>query len=474
MATRDDPSIHRRRLRVELRKARRDADMTQHEAADALEWSLSKLIRIEAGAVGLSVTDLKAILSLYRVTDEAAVAALTEAARGSRGQSWWSRYRDVVSPQLALYFANEGTASEIRAFHPFLVPGLLQTDEYAYELLLPRLGAERARRLVETRVERRETISEQPTPPQMTFVLCEEALHRWIGGPAVMRKQLQYLLDFPARLAASVQVVPFTAGAHAGLNGPFVLLGFEDSHEDLIFLEGAGGDMVNRDDQEVIADFTAHFETIRDLALPDDQAKTLISDLIDRFSTAGRKPGDSAPHVDLTLAAGRHWPANVGVIDGELALEAAKACLRPSFASHHYRLALGGDHRLEQDIAATGTGQRSHHRTLRRYRRCARDCHDHTERHRAYRQRLCPDRRDLRRELAGSFRDNTDKEAGQDRARRPRKRQALSRRPGSYIKPAVTEAPQETAHQTTTRTTPVPTKLTAAPATIEIAPAATE
>lgn len=284
---------------MELRRARTKADLTQQQAAKALEWSLSKLIRIETGAVGVSVTDIKAMLDLYQVTDEALITALIEAARGSRGQSWWSRYRDVVSPQLALYLANEAIAAEIRVFHPYLIPGLLQTDEYAYEVLLPRTGAERARRLAETRVERRETIWEQPESPEMSFVLCEEALHRWIGGPAVMRRQLQQLLDFAARPRTSVRVVPFRAGAHAGLNGPFVLLSFEDFDEDLIFFEGAAGDMITRDDRELIADYATQFEAIRELALPDDQVSALISELAGKFAD-GSNPGNRR---DLTLAA---------------------------------------------------------------------------------------------------------------------------------------------------------------------------
>jgi transcriptional regulator with XRE-family HTH domain len=313
MATRDDPGVHRRRLRVELRRARAKAGLTQQQAAGSLEWSLSKLIRIETGAVGVSVTDVKAMLGLYQVTDQALVTALIEAARGSRGQSWWSRYRDVVSPQLALYFANEATAAEIRAFHPFLVPGLLQTDEYAYQVLLPRTGADRARRLAETRVERQETIWDQPEPPDMSFVLCEEALHRSIGGPAVMRRQLRHLLDLAARPGVSIRVVPFRAGAHAGLNGPFVLLSFEDYDEDLIYFEGAAGDMVTRDDRELIADYATHFAAIREQALPDDQSSALISEMARRSADEAGTPGEPAADADLTVAAGGRCLANVGV-----------------------------------------------------------------------------------------------------------------------------------------------------------------
>jgi hypothetical protein len=257
--------------------------MTQQEAADKLEWSLSKLIRIEAGTVSVSVTDLKAMLALYEVTDPGTAEALVEAARGSRGRSWWSHYRDVVSPQLAQYFASEDSASAIRSFHPHLVPGLLQTDEYAFELLRPRVGPDKARRLVETRVERREGLAERTGPLEMTFIFGEEALHRWVGGAPVMRPQLRRLLDLAARPSPSksIKIVPYRAGSHPGLNGPFTLLSFEDFDDDLIFLESAAGDMVSRDDQDLIAEYTEHFESVRSLALTAEQAVSLISGLLD-------------------------------------------------------------------------------------------------------------------------------------------------------------------------------------------------
>jgi transcriptional regulator with XRE-family HTH domain len=295
MSTTDDPSIYRRRLRIELRKARESVHLTQREAADALDWSASKLIRIEAATQGVSVTDLRAMLQLYKVTDKDIVNALTEAARGSRGQSWWSRYREVVSPQLAQYLGHEGSASSIRTFHPYVVPGLLQTDDYATALLRARIPTEQTRSLVDLRIERQENLYEQPKPPEMSFILDEEALQRWIGGPAVMRRQLRKLLDLSSRPNVSVQVIPVEAGSHPGLVGQFILLGFEDSSDDLLFLEGAGGDLTNREDVDMTVTFIEYFETMRGLALPDDEGRALIERLIDKFSqTSGETTGKAA------------------------------------------------------------------------------------------------------------------------------------------------------------------------------------
>lgn len=283
----DDPSSQRRKLKADLRKARAAAGLTQREAAERLAWSESKLIRIENGAVGLSVTDLQAMLKLYGVTNKQAVAHLTVAARGSRGSSWWSRYRDVVSPQFALYLGQEASASTIRVFHPFLVPGLLHTDEYAYELLRVHCTDEEARHIVDMRLQRQQHLLAHADSPELIFVLGEEALYRWIGGPAVMQRQLKHLLDLGGQPGISVAVIPFNAGAHPGLLGPFILLSFDDPAEDLLFVEGLSGDLVSRADEEKVDRFTKHFDVMRDHALSADRARTLIERLIENFGEAG-------------------------------------------------------------------------------------------------------------------------------------------------------------------------------------------
>jgi transcriptional regulator with XRE-family HTH domain len=285
MAADGDPNVQRRRLRTALRKAREDAHLTQREAAGTLDWSLSKLIRIEAGAQGLSVTDLKALFELYGVTDEELVTNLKAAARGSRGQSWWSSYRDIVSSQFAQYLGHENAASSFRIFHPLLVPGLLHTDAYAAELLGAHPEPERARRIVELRMERQDRLFTRKDL-QFAFILDEEALHRWIGGPRVMQQQLQHLLDMSERPNVSAQIVPFSAGAHPGLRGPFIFLRLDQTEEDLLFLESVSGDQLIRDDPEQIAEYAAHFERLRELALPHEQGNALIKELINRFHNA--------------------------------------------------------------------------------------------------------------------------------------------------------------------------------------------
>lgn len=293
-----DTSSQRRKLMAGLRRARSAAGLTQRVAAERLSWSQSKLIRIENGAVGISVTDLRAMLQLYKVTDQQSIEDLANAAMHSRGLSWWSPFRDVISPQFATYLGQEASASSIGVFHPFLIPGLLHTREYATALVEPHTSGQRAQRIVQMRLQRQESLLGHEDSPGAVFVFGEEALYRWIGSPAVMQRQLQHLLDISEQPGITVEVIPFTAGAHAGLLGPFILLGFDDPSENLLFVEGISGDLVSRSDEDRVTQFIEHFTAMREQALPASQARALIGQLIRRFGEAGGDGMDEAVQPD--------------------------------------------------------------------------------------------------------------------------------------------------------------------------------
>jgi transcriptional regulator with XRE-family HTH domain len=278
----EDPSVLRRRLLTFLRRQRDIVGLTQQKAADELEWSLSKLIRIETGAQGISVTDLKAVLALYGVADDALAKSLIAAARGSRGQSWWHPYRDIVSPQFAQYLGQEGIAASLQVFHPFLVPGLLQTEGYAAALHAVFQEPERARRIIELKMERQKRISAN-SALNTTFVLNEEALYRQIGGAAGMREQLQHLLRMTEASKAMLRIVPYTAGAHAGLGGPFVLLRSDETGDGMVYIESINGDQLIRDDSESIKQYESYFEQLSGLSLAPKQAKDLLAESINRL-----------------------------------------------------------------------------------------------------------------------------------------------------------------------------------------------
>lgn len=276
MATSNDPAAPRRMLMAELRAARDEAGLTRERAAESLGFSLSKMVRIEGGDQGVSLPDLRVMLELYNVTDEERIRDLKQLANSSRRQSWWSGYREYISRQFGQLLGLEGSASQIRVFHPMLVPALLHTEDYAFELLRVSMREKKAQELVNLRQQRQQRLYGQAKPPRMRFVFGEEALIRVIGNPDVMERQFRRLLELANVPSVSIRIVPLSARAHPGLSGSFILVDIEETGEELLFCEGAGGDMAIRDDKKLTDPFVEHFSTLTRLALPEDDTRALI------------------------------------------------------------------------------------------------------------------------------------------------------------------------------------------------------
>jgi transcriptional regulator with XRE-family HTH domain len=219
---------------VELRRARTKAKLTQKDVAQALDWSPSKVIRIESGQVAISTTDLKALLAEYGVNDRAVVADLVDLAKNSKKQPW-SQYKDVLPQETQEYFGLESSASIIRQCEPLLVPGLLQTEEYTRVLMAEvfNLSHQVTERIVEARRERQDTLIREDVP-ECFFIIDEAVIRRSIGGADVMRAQLQRLLELTEHHRVTIQTLPFSAGAHQGLQGPFVVLEFAETEDEPI------------------------------------------------------------------------------------------------------------------------------------------------------------------------------------------------------------------------------------------------
>src|SRR5256885_4093000 len=135
MAQLETPVTQQRRLRAELKRAREQSGMTQKEVAEALDWSPSKVIRIETGAVIISTSDLMALLPHYGVTDRKRIDTLVEVARASRKQAWWDDYRPYYDQQFLTFLGYEASTIRMRAFQALLVPGLLQTPAYTNAIM---------------------------------------------------------------------------------------------------------------------------------------------------------------------------------------------------------------------------------------------------------------------------------------------------------------------------------------------------
>ncbi|MBC6461711.1 helix-turn-helix domain-containing protein [Actinomadura sp. HBU206391] len=276
------PTVHQRRLRVELRKARDAAGLTQEQVASTLEWSLSKVIRIEAGAVRISITDVRALLQHYEIPNDR-IAELVDLARAARERAWWSDYTKVLSPQYLDYVGYEAAASTVRVFNALIIPGLLQTTDYADALALgvadPNKRAE-VSAAADVRVRRQELL-DRDNAPRCYFVIDEAAVTRQVGGPVVMKQQLRHITAMAARPNVTVEIVPFTAGAHPGMNGPIVVLEFPDPEDDdVVYLENERGSLISRDVREDVVFYRESFERLRGMSLKPQGSAALLTSML--------------------------------------------------------------------------------------------------------------------------------------------------------------------------------------------------
>jgi transcriptional regulator with XRE-family HTH domain len=224
--------MRRRRLAAELRQLRAGARLPIEEVAGMLKWPASKISRIENRQVGVSTRDLKKLLELYQVTDRAYLDELLEMSRRATERGWWQSYGGVVPTALGNLIGLEAEAATIRTYEPELVPGLLQTPDYARAVIRagrPQDTAQEIDRRVEVRLERQEIlIRTDPPPPKVNVVLNESVLARRVGGPEVMRAQLEHLIRDRDRANIVIQVLTFSTGEHPAMVGPFAMLTFLD------------------------------------------------------------------------------------------------------------------------------------------------------------------------------------------------------------------------------------------------------
>lgn len=288
MATEQSSAIGRRRLRLELRRARDAANLTQEQVSGEMDWSLSKLNRIESGAVSVSTNDLKALLRLYRIDDPDRIKQLTDLARASRhAPPWWSEYRDLITEPYRKFLEFEAASSVIRHFNPLLIPGLYQTREYArtiVETISPTpVRPEHAERYVEIRMMRQLKVFGRDRH-QVTVLVGEAALRQQVGGPEVMRQQLDALLKRD-RPRGTLRVVPFDSGGHPGLAGGFGVLEFADPHDpDVLYLESAPNVFVEHENPEMVESYLSAFSQLEELALSPSGSASLIARVIGELS----------------------------------------------------------------------------------------------------------------------------------------------------------------------------------------------
>ena len=251
-----------------------------------MDWSLSKLIRIEAGYVSISTNDVKALLSHYQVRDPAEVSELVELARVARQRTWWSQYRESLPPAYFSYIGLEAEAAKLCFYQSVGMPGLLQTERYAQavaKIVIPNFDDPgEAQASVALRMRRQQEVLKRPDPPTIEVVLDEATLHRQTGGADVMREQLAHLMKLARTDNFTIQVLPFTSPVYTPL-GQFVIIRFAGAEDpDVVYLESTGLEDV-LDHPEAVASHMQTFAGLQQAALGPAESLTRIDALVREF-----------------------------------------------------------------------------------------------------------------------------------------------------------------------------------------------
>ncbi|MER6994399.1 helix-turn-helix transcriptional regulator [Streptomyces sp. NPDC000410] len=271
------PTVRRRRLAATLVKLREEAGKSPEEAAERIGCHRSKISRIENARLGISLGELRDLLTFYEVDDSAFVEDLVNLARRG-GERGWTRHLGATLPSYADHIDYEQTADYIRSFQPLLIAGLFQTPDYARELYRANpemLSSKRVDDLVDMRMQRQQVL-EQDNAPRICVIEGEAALRSQVGGSTVMGPQLDNLLKIAGRPNVEIQVLPLGAGAHVGLVGAFVLFGFPTpAFSDVVCVEHVTGTL-HMETPEETGRYTLAFDSLRSAALSPVDSLDLI------------------------------------------------------------------------------------------------------------------------------------------------------------------------------------------------------
>ncbi|EFG08572.1 DNA-binding protein [Streptomyces clavuligerus] len=258
--------------------------MTAEEVAERLLVSQSKISRLENGRRSISQRDVRDLCGVYEVDDHRIVDSLMQMAKDSRQQGWWHAFGDIP---YSVYIGLETDAASLRVYEPQVVPGLLQTRPYAESLIagaLPESSTADIEKRVSVRMRRQDRVHAEELPLRLWAVVDEAALHRIVGGKALMREQLEYLIELSRLPHVTVQVLPFEMGAHPGINGQYAILEFPDATDSsVVYIEGVTSDLYLEKANDVHK-YTVMYEHLRAQALNADQSRAFIENIAKRYT----------------------------------------------------------------------------------------------------------------------------------------------------------------------------------------------
>lgn len=277
------PTVRRMLLGAQLRRLREAKGLSRDQAGWHIRASESKISRMELGRVSFKERDVADLLTLYGIVDEDERSALLTLARQANSPGWWHAYGDLLPTWFQSFPGLESAASVIRTYEVQLVPGLLQTADYAravIQLRHDRTDDSEIDRRVQLRLTRQDVLNRRPHPPRLWAVVDEAVLRRAIGGPRVMRAQIQHLIDVCERPNVQLQIVPFEVGGHAGAGGAFTILRFPDPNlPDVVYIEQLASALY-LDKRDDVDNYAAVMERLCVQALPPNETPKLLGEIL--------------------------------------------------------------------------------------------------------------------------------------------------------------------------------------------------
>ncbi|MFF7339444.1 helix-turn-helix domain-containing protein [Streptomyces sp. NPDC008163] len=271
-----NPTVRRRRLGQELRRLREIKGMTAEEVAERLLVSQSKISRLENGRRSISQRDVRDLCGVYEVEDRRVVESLMQMAKDSRQQGWWHAFGDIP---YSVYIGLETDAASLRVYESLIVPGLLQTREYAQaaiEGMWPEATPTEIDKRIQIRIKRQDRLTDPVEPLRFWAVIDEAVLRRVVGNPQVMADQLRHLAELSQLPHVTLQVLPYTVGAHPGMYGSYTILEFqEDMDASVVYLEGITSDLYLEKAPDVQS-YAVMYEHLRAKALSAEQSRAYI------------------------------------------------------------------------------------------------------------------------------------------------------------------------------------------------------
>ena len=279
------PTALRIMLGGQLRRMREQAGISRADAGWQIRASESKVSRMELGRVGFKERDVGDLLDLYGMRDEDERFRLMELARAANNPGWWSRYGDVMPTWFTNYVGLEVAATLIRTYEVMFVPGLLQTEDYAravVQLGKSYLPDDEVAQRVALRVTRQQILT-RTSPVKLWVVIDESVLHRPVGGPEILRAQIEHLMTLAQEPNITLQIMPFSSVGYPGAGGAFSILRFPDGDlPDIVYIEHAASALY-LDKLEEVDEYAAIMEGLTIAAAPVSATEGLLKEALARL-----------------------------------------------------------------------------------------------------------------------------------------------------------------------------------------------